>query len=332
MSVTREFRAGLNGVLDTVLLLALPASGKSEVRRYLAKLNPAECQKDFHMGPTVQLDDFPYVHLMRQTDEALVRFGQSRFFFHSGERPFQDAKNWGTLIELLNEDYMDLLDKKTVSPKSSADWLLRRFDAAAKTVGAKGALSVCEGQHYTAICDALEAESSELKNARNELNQQDLTGKTIVIEAARGGAADSAFPLPEPFGYQYSIAKFSPEILKRASILYIWVTPEESRRKNQERTNPNDPGSILHHGVPIEVMLNDYGCDDMNWLEEKSTRKGYIQIKAQGKEYDLPIARFDNRVDKTSFIRKEKQDWAAQEVKAVHDGLCGALTQLLQMK
>jgi len=51
-------------VFDTLLLLALPASGKSEVRTYLTARDPAR----FHMGPTVQLDDYPYVHLQIRAD------------------------------------------------------------------------------------------------------------------------------------------------------------------------------------------------------------------------------------------------------------------------
>ena len=78
-------------LLDTVLLLALPASGKSEVRRYLAHLPKEECTRDFHMGPTVQLDDYPYVHFMRCVDDELAAKKQKRFFFHSPDRPFQSA-------------------------------------------------------------------------------------------------------------------------------------------------------------------------------------------------------------------------------------------------
>ena len=79
-------------------------------------------------------------------------------------------------------------------------------------------------------------------------------------------------------------------------------------------------GSILHHGVPIEVMLNDYGCDDMASLE----KDGFVTV---GK-YRLPIGRFDNRVDKTSFLRGEPASWSRADVTAVHEGLRGALDQI----
>ena len=59
----------MSQLLDTILLFSLPASGKSEVRRYLASLTPDQCQNDFHMGPTLQLDVYPYVHLMHRIDD-----------------------------------------------------------------------------------------------------------------------------------------------------------------------------------------------------------------------------------------------------------------------
>ena len=55
--------------LETLLLFSLPASGKSELRRYLASLTPEQCRGDFRMGPTLQLDDYPYVHLMHRIDD-----------------------------------------------------------------------------------------------------------------------------------------------------------------------------------------------------------------------------------------------------------------------
>jgi hypothetical protein len=40
------------------------------------------------------------------------------------------------------------------------------------------------------------------------------------------------------------------------------------------------------------------------------------------------VARFDNRVDKTSFIRDERARWKADDVRAIHDGLKDAFTRL----
>jgi hypothetical protein len=322
----------MSDILDTVLLLALPASGKSEVRRYLAHLSPEECGRDFHMGPTVQLDDFPYVHLMRRIDDELVARRGPRVFFHSSDRPMQDPRDWGTLIHLLNEDYADLVARRVVRPPSFADYLFGRIDAAAGRVGVPARLGRLDGVLRQAVAEALEKEAHELAEDLMARYPETLTGRTLVIEFARGGPQGSKLPLSGPLGYGYSLAQLSPAILERASILYVWVTPEESRRKNEARTDPNDPGSILHHGVPIEVMLNDYGLDDMNWLEEHSGRPGTVAVAAHGRTFHLPIGRFDNREDRTTFLRNPHEAWRAEEIRAVHEGLRGALDRVAALR
>jgi hypothetical protein len=304
-------------IIDCVLLLALPASGKSEIRRYLAQLPQDECGRDFHMGPTVQLDDFPYVHIMRRIDEELERMGKERVFFLSGEKPFREPK--------------DLLAGKMFEPKSAAMNLFHRLDEASKKAMTEPRLSALGPDTLAELARRLEAEARQMLEEKHANHPEDLQGKTIVIEFARGGPDGSSMPLEEPYGYRYSLSQLSASILKKSSILYIWVTPEESRRKNVARADPDDPGSILHHGVPLDVMMNDYGCDDMDWLEQNAQKPGTVTIEAWGKTYHLPIARFDNRVDKTSFIRKDPSEWKPDEVKAVHEGLKGALTKLFEL-
>lgn len=319
-----------NDILDTVLLLALPASGKSEVRRYMRHLTPEKCRSEFHMGPTAQLDDFPYVHIMRRVDDELAARGKDRIFFQSPDKPFRNPLDWGTLIELLNEDHANILAKRDACPESAAQHVFERIDSAAMAVGAPARLSALDDATRKAIGEPLEKECRELVDERQGSRPGGLEGKTLVIEFARGGAQGSSMPLKEPFGYRYSLSKLSEEILKNSTILYVWVTPEESRRKNEARTDPNDPGSILHHGVPIDVMLGDYGCDDMDWLEANSEKPGTITVKAHGKTFHLPVGRFDNRVDKTSFLRDEPGKWDSKDVKAVHDGLKGALDKIVE--
>ncbi len=315
-------------ILDTVLLLALPASGKSEVRKYLAQLPADVCARDFHMGSTVQLDDFPYVHMMRQTDEALRALGNSGVFFQATDKPFADARDWGTLIELINEDYADLVAKRQIQVPSAGAWLLDRFDAARGKVGAPLLRELLDETTRKKVAAAIEAEAGALLKDKVANYPDSLAGKTLVIEFARGGKDGSSMPLPAPFGYAYSLGRLSSDILSKAAVLYIWVTPEESRRKNQARTDPNDPGSILHHGVPIDVMLGDYGCDDMAYLLETSDAPNSITIDAGGKSVRLPVGRFDNRVDKTSFVRGDASSWSKADVEALHQGLKHACDQL----
>lgn len=314
--------------IDLLLLLALPASGKSEVRRYLASLSPAECREHFGIGPTVQLDDFPYVHLMRRISDELTDRGHDGAFFISPALPFREPRDWGTLIQLLNEDYTDLLARREPAPPSAAEWLCDRFDAARVKVGAKpvlGNLPACLRQE---ICAAIEPEAADLLQKKIAEIPASLDGKTIVFEFARGGADGSPLPLPAPFGYQYSLAQLDHAILAKAAILYIWVTPEESRRKNSERADPDDPGSILHHGVPNAVMYGDYGCDDMAYLLEQANQANTVTIAKEGKSYHLPVGRFDNRVDKTTFIRQDPSQWKAEDIAALREGLQEAFAQL----
>jgi len=314
--------------LQSILLLALPASGKSEVRKYLDQLPAEECRSDFHMGPTVQLDDFPYVHMMRRIDDELEALGERRVFFQSAEKPFKATEDWLTLIELVNEDYADLLAKKQYQPDTAAGLIFDRIDAASKLAGAPVRLGGLDKGVRTKLQEKLESEAADLLDDKIKNYPDTLDGKTLVIEFARGGPQGSDLPLPPHYGYHHSLPALSAEILDKSVILYIWVTPEESRRKNEDRADPDDPGSILHHGVPIDVMLGDYGLDDMDWLEENSEKPGTVTVKAHGRVFHLPVARFDNRVDKTSFIRKDRAQWKSEEVEAVHQGLKAALEKL----
>ena len=315
-------------LLDTVLLLALPASGKSEARTFMDTLTPEQCREEFHMGPTVQLDDFPYVHMMRRVDEELYKLGLEGLYFWSPDRPFKDEIDWGTLIHLVNEDYSWLRAGKAPSPEDPGAWILDRLDAA--RLAARGApiLSLLSPEVRDTVAAALRDEAAELVKERHDLCAIDLTGKTVVIEFARGGPQGSRLPIPAPCGYQYSLSQLSDDILKRSVILYIWVTPEESRRKNDARADPDDPGSILHHGVPMEVMLWEYGCDDMDHLIDTSPVPGHVAILARGKQYNLKVSRFDNRNDLTTFVRDPKETWNEEDVKAIHEELKVTMARL----
>ncbi|MBI4178406.1 hypothetical protein HY522_03150 [bacterium] len=315
-------------LLKSVVLIALPASGKSEVRRYIEHLPPDRRARDLRMGPSVQLDDYPYVHLMRRIDDELVAAGKSRVYFHAADRPFRDPYQWGTLMELLNEDHADLVSKKKLNAPSAARHYFQRLDAAAKKCGARPLTPGLDEQCLTRITGKLEQETRKMLDEKQSSYPDTLQGKTLIIECARGGPAGAAMPLPEPLGYRYSLSRFSEEILRKTVILYIWVTPEESRRKNEARIDPNDPGSILHHGVPHEVMMKDYGCDDIEWLLDTSSRPGTATIQAHGKSFQVPVGRFDNRVDKTSFLRGDTSSWKPEDVRAVHEGLKEALNRL----
>jgi hypothetical protein len=314
--------------LDVLLLLALPASGKSEARTYLASLSPEECERNFGIGHTVQLDDFPYVHLMRRISDEMTARGHDGAFFRSPALPFREPLDWGTLIELVNEDYHDVVNGERHEPESAAQWLFARLDRARDLVGAPMVFQGMDLDLRAELARALEDECRDLLDRKNAGLPDTLEGKTVVIEFARGGADASPMPLVEPYGYRYSLSRLAPEILDKAAILYIWVTPEESRRKNLERTDPDDPGSILNHGVPAAVMYGDYGCDDMQWLIDASDEPNTVRVERDGKVWHLPIGRFDNRDDLTTFIRDDQGSWQPADVERLRAGLEQAFADL----
>lgn len=328
-------------LLDTVLLLALPASGKSEIRTYLASLSEARCREDFLIGPTVQIDDYPYVHLMHRIDDELHAVGRPYCYYRGPERAFRDDWEWGVLTHLLNEDYDDVLAGRTTRVSSAAEHLFDRLDRAHAKVGLPEPLGDLPHRVRRGLAAALEKECAAELAILNQSTGQDRTAKTIVIEAARGGPNGAAFPLTPPLGYSSMLQQLSEAILERASILYVWVDPSESRRKNVERGRPDGQGSILHHSVPLEVMLGQYGCDDLGHLMESSDRPGTIRVDRvfespgaagrpvyRARTFHVPVARVDNRADKTSFLRAPREAWAGKDVEALHAELRQAFRAL----
>jgi len=331
-----SFGDPMTQLLDTILLFSLPASGKSEVRRYLGSLTAEQCRHDFHMGPTLQLDDYPYVHLMHRIDDELKALGLEYAYYQGPSRPFRDNWTWAVLIELLNEDYADLIKSRHIQVASAAQHLFDRLDAAHGKVGLAQPMGELRHRDRLRLAEALEAECRAELDTLNRQNAQDKAGRTLVIEAARGGAHGSVFPLCPPHGYESAFQTLAPDILAKACVLYVWVDPAESRRKNIERGRPDGQGSILHHSVPMEVMLGQYGTDDMAWLMEQSDRPGTIRVERivptgdryETRIYHLPVARFDNRNDLTTFVREDQKLWKSEDVQAIHRGLKAAFDQL----
>jgi len=308
--------------IDVLLLLALPASGKSELRRYIEHLGPR--REELHLGPTIQLDDYPYVHLMRRISEEQRHLDCSPAFFASEDTPFIDSRDWLTLIHLVNEDFAGL-GVVTEHP-ADAGHLLDRLEAARRRSGAPVPIA---GKERDALEDAIAADAAELASGLPTPSSDRVAASTIVIEFARGGPEGATPPLPFPLGYEHSLAALSPAILRRASLLYVWVTPEESRRRNRERAVPGREGaaSILHHGVPEIVMRQDYGVDDIDYLAASSP-VGTIAIPVDDAVHLLPLARFDNRKDHTSFLRGDPAGWPPEAVALLHAELALALDGL----
>ena len=209
-----------NNVFKVVLLQALPASGKSEVRNFMANIEPERLKKEFHIGENLQLDDFPYVHMMRRIDNELEAMGQARLFY-PGEEPFIDGRDWGTLCCLLNEDYHDLLNRNVQKPDSCAQLLFDRYDRAGQIVGIAPRLGKLPEEIRKKLAEKLEAEAAAMLKEKQDAYPDSFDGKTIIIECARGGPDGASMPLTGSDGYQYSLPMFCPEILENAVSLLM---------------------------------------------------------------------------------------------------------------
>ncbi|MBM4165413.1 MAG: hypothetical protein FJ218_00565 [Ignavibacteria bacterium] len=106
---------------------------------------------------------------------------------------------------------------------------------------------------------------------------------TTLIEFARGGEN----------GINEALNYLHEDILKRATLLYIKVSYEESVRKNRRRAKPGMEDSILYHSLPDEKMDFYYKIND--WEKIAAKNPDYIEVKG----FNVPYAVFENEPEKT---------------------------------
>ncbi len=107
--------------------------------------------------------------------------------------------------------------------------------------------------------------------------------RTVLVEFARGGENGIA----EALGYLHE------EVLKRARLIYIKVSYEESVRKNRRRARKGEEDSILYHSLPDEKMEFYYKTNDWETLAAKDPK--FIEVKG----FKIPYAVFENEPEKT---------------------------------
>ena len=314
--------------VDTLLLIALPASGKSEFRRFLMHMDRDRRVSEFHLSDTVQLDDYPYVEFMREVDDALAELERPGVFFEGLDGRFVDGRDWGTLLHLVNEDWAVVTNPKTPTPDADPAALLNRLDRARALVGAPPVAASWDHGLARRVAERLEPKAAWVYHELFSARPETIEDKTVVIEFARGGPEGASMPLQPPHGYAWNLAQLRPEILERAAALYIWVTPEESRRKNAARAVPGATNTVIFHAAPEVVMRQDYGIDDIGWLVDHARKPDTLPIDAHGRRWDLPFGRFDNRVDKTTFVRDDPESWAPEDVDALETSVSSALDGL----
>jgi len=112
----------------------------------------------------------------------------------------------------------------------------------------------------------------------------------------------------------------SDDLLRRAAILYVRVSYEESLRKNRRRFNPNKPDSILEHGLPDAKLERLYRLDD--WDDLMRSDPEFLTIGG----IRAPYAVFDNDDDVTTG----KPERLAARLETVCQKLWLARTKVVQ--
>lgn len=108
--------------------------------------------------------------------------------------------------------------------------------------------------------------------------------KTAIIEFSRGA---------EHGGFMTAYGYLSEAILKRAAIIYIDVTFEESMMKNRRRFNPDKPDSILEHG--LEDLKLEMLYKESDWGKITASDPFFIDVNG----VKIPYGVFVNMPEKT---------------------------------
>ena len=75
-------------------------------------------------------------------------------------------------------------------------------------------------------------------------------------------------------------------------------------------------------------MKAEYGTCDMAYLKEISKEPGTVTVDVEGATFHVPVALFDNRTDLTTFLRKDEQEWTAEEIQAIHGSIKATCDEL----
>jgi hypothetical protein len=121
------------------------------------------------------------------------------------------------------------------------------------------------------------------KRLRDDSTYLDHT--TTIVEFARGS---------EHGGYAEAFPHLADDLLRRAAVLYLHVSFEESLRKNRRRFNPERPDSILQHSLPDDKIARLYRDDD--WAIFSDGNSEFLSVRS----IRVPYAVFENEDDVTT--------------------------------
>ncbi len=93
---------------NTLLLIARPAAGKSEIINYLKNTPKDERSNRFHIGEFAEIDDFPMLWTWFEEDALLSRMGYPRLHT-TPDGYFKYTYLWDLLVERISLEYTKLM-------------------------------------------------------------------------------------------------------------------------------------------------------------------------------------------------------------------------------
>ncbi|MEE9308455.1 MAG: hypothetical protein V3V57_13110 [Spirochaetia bacterium] len=99
-------------IIEVLILVGRPASGKSEIIDYLGKLDPDQRRSRFHLGELEVVDDFPMLWAWFEEDKLLAEMGKPPLHT-GGDGYFKEDYLWDLLIRRLCLEYKK---RKTEDP------------------------------------------------------------------------------------------------------------------------------------------------------------------------------------------------------------------------
>ena len=88
----------------TLILIARPAAGKSEIIHFLSQMSEREREEKYLMGKLEMIDDFPFLWRWLEEDDLLKKMGKPSLYTNE-DGIFQHTYLWDLLIKLIDLEY-----------------------------------------------------------------------------------------------------------------------------------------------------------------------------------------------------------------------------------
>lgn len=125
-------------LFDSILLIARPAAGKSEIIDYLKRIPVEERRRRFHVGRFNEIDDFPMIWTWFEEDALLEKMGHPRLHTDP-EGYFIEKYLWDLLIERVSLEYQKKL--RDLPQDTEASTTIIEFSRGSEHGGYHSALS-----------------------------------------------------------------------------------------------------------------------------------------------------------------------------------------------